>query len=113
MRTLFLIAAVLFLSGCGGDDESASEPVRTTSVKMVSGNEFSPRAISVKPGETVTWTNEDDVPHNAVAKDGEGPKSELFGKGGTYRWKVTVGGTIDYVCTVHPGMDGTITVDEP
>ncbi len=79
---------------------------------MVSGNEFSPRAIVVKAGQTVTWTNDDSVPHNAVASDGEdGPKSELFAKGKTYSWKAATPGTIEYVCTIHPGMDGTITVE--
>jgi plastocyanin len=108
MRLHFLVAAVV-LVGCGSE-QAATEPERTTSVKMVSGNEFSPRAIAVDVGATVTWTNEDSVPHNAVAKDGDGPKSELFGKGKTYSWKAATPGTIEYVCTIHPGMDGTIEV---
>ena len=112
MRRLFLAAAVCLASaGCGGSSEEAAEPTRTTTVKMVGGNDFEPRAIVVKAGETVTWTNEDGVAHNAVAKDGDGPRSELFGEGGTYSWKAATPGTIEYVCTVHPGMDGTITVE--
>src|SRR3712207_8082866 len=39
-------------------------------VNMVSGNEFQPKEITVNIGETVTWTNTDSVPHNAVAKEG-------------------------------------------
>lgn len=109
MRKLILTAAVCAIAGCGNDDGDA-EPVATTAVKMVSGNEFAPRAISVDVGQTVTWTNEDSVPHNAVAKDGDGPKSELFPKGKTYSWKAATPRTIEYVCTIHPGMDGTIEV---
>ena len=107
MRKLLLVLA-LAATGCGGDE--AGEPVATTAVKMVGGNDFEPKAITVKAGQTVTWTNDDGVPHNAVAKDGEGPRSELFGKGRSYAWKATTPGTIEYVCTVHPGMDGTIEV---
>jgi len=101
--------ALAALAGCGGDDKPA-DPVATTTVKMVSGNEFEPRAVAVRAGQTVTWTNDDDVPHNAVAESGDGPRSELFGKGRSYRWTATGEGTIAYVCTVHPGMEGTIAV---
>jgi plastocyanin len=113
MKRLLPLIAVAALAGCGSDDDAGSEPVATTAVKMVAGNEFEPRAISVQAGQTVTWTNEDGVPHNAVAKDGDGPRSELFGKGRTYSWKAATPGTIEYVCTVHPGMDGTIEVTAP
>ncbi|CAA9527010.1 MAG: Copper binding protein, plastocyanin/azurin family [uncultured Solirubrobacteraceae bacterium] len=109
MRALPLLA-VAALAGAGCGSSETSEVFETNSVKMVRGNEFDPRAISVKAGSTVTWTNEDGVPHNAVAKDGDGPKSELFGKGKTYSWKAATPGTIEYVCTIHPGMDGTIEV---
>lgn len=108
MKRTVLALALAALAGCGGDDAGA--PVATTAVKMVSGNEFEPQAITVKAGDTVTWTNDDGVPHNAVATEGGGPKSELFAKGGTYSWKAATPGTVEYVCTVHPGMDGTIEV---
>ena len=111
MRKLPLVLLAL-LAGCGGDD-APSEPVATTAVKMVSGNDFEPRAITVRAGQTVTWTNEDSVPHNAVAKEGDGPRSELFGRGRSYSWRATTPGTIEYVCTIHPGMDGTIEVTAP
>ena len=116
---LFAVAA-LAGAGCGSDDEEtgADSPVRTAKpagasgqqVQMVSGNEFQPRQVAVAIGETVTWTNVDSVPHNAVAKEGEGPKSELLPKDGTYSFTPDSAGEIDYVCTIHPGMEGKISV---
>ena len=56
------------------------------------------------------WTNEDSVVHDVTAKSGATFKSDLFAKGKTYSFKATKAGTIDYVCTIHPGMEGTLTV---
>src|SRR5688500_4433899 len=112
--TLALLAAALVGAGCGSDDDdedtgSAESPVQTAKpaggsgqqVEMVSGNEFQPKEIAVNVGETITWTNADSVPHNAVAEDGEGPKSELLPKGKTYSFTPDSPGEIKYVCTVH------------
>ena len=116
-----LAAAALAGAGCGSDDDEdsgADSPARTATtaggsgqrVNMVSGNEFQPKEVTVNVGETVTWTNTDSVPHNAVAKEGEGPKSELLPKGKTYSFTPDSAGKIAYVCTIHPGMEGTLNV---
>lgn len=41
---------------------SAPVPVATNKVE-ITANGFSPSAIKVKAGDTVTWTNKDSVPH--------------------------------------------------
>jgi plastocyanin len=74
------------------------------------GIQFAPRAIAVKVGQRITWTNDDDTVHDVAATDGASFKSKTFGKGGTFRFTPTAAGKISYVCTLHPGMDGTITV---
>lgn len=72
--------------------------------------EFKPKSLSVKVGQKVTWTNDESVQHNVVATKGASFKSELFGKGGTYSYTPKKAGSIAYVCTVHPGMEGKLTV---
>jgi len=52
------------------------------------------------------------VQHNVVAQGADGPKSDLFGEGQTYVFTPKATGKIEYVCTVHPGMAGTLTVAE-
>jgi plastocyanin len=71
---------------------------------------FSPRDATVAVGGTVTWTNEDRVPHNVIATSGATFASKNFGLGETYTFRATKPGTIAYVCTLHQGMDGTLTV---
>jgi plastocyanin len=72
---------------------------------------FAPTSLSVKVGQTVTWTNDDSVDHNVTASDGTF-KSSNFGHGKTFSWKATKAGTFKYTCTIHPGMDGTLTVTQ-
>lgn len=81
----------------------------TVAIKMQS-IQFSPKSVTAKVGQTVKWTNDDSVAHNVTAKSGETFKSSTFGPGGTYSYKLDKAGTITYVCTIHPGMEGTITV---
>ncbi len=116
------IASAALLAGCGQGEEPEARPQGTApDTKQQPGKadvavamkdyEFIPANVKVKAGESITWTNEDEgIQHNAVAREGQGPKSELFNGGETYTWTAKDAGTIDYVCTIHPGMDGTITV---
>ncbi|MEA2425221.1 MAG: hypothetical protein QOH13_1631 [Thermoleophilaceae bacterium] len=71
---------------------------------------FAPRRINVRVGQTITWTNVDPADHNVVATSGASFRSAVFGRGGTYAYRATMPGTISYVCTLHPGMEGTVTV---
>jgi plastocyanin len=76
------------------------------------GIKFSPSTITAKVGQTITWTNMDNVDHNVSATGAQTFNSSNFGQGGTYSMKLTKPGTINYVCTIHEmeGMTGTITV---
>jgi plastocyanin len=71
---------------------------------------FSPKQATAKVGQTVTWTNADATDHNVKADSGASFTSKDFGKGGTYSTKLTKAGTIKYECTIHPGMEGTLSV---
>lgn len=85
----------------------ASAPEGTVAMRNVA---FSPRATIVKVGQTVTWTNEDRIAHNVVATSGASFDSGVFGKGETFELRPSKPGTIAYVCTLHQGMGGTLTV---
>ena len=120
LPALLLLGAAL-AAGCGSDGGGSSPAPAPAGGGggEAAGNrvtmqdlQFEPKAITVKAGETITWVNQESAPHNVVnAQEGEGPKSELFGEGGTYEFTPKQPGKIDYVCTVHPGMEGTITVE--
>jgi len=61
-------------------------------------------------GTRIVWTNRENVPHNVVAQSGAQFESEAFDQGKTYEYVAKTPGEIAYVCTLHPGMEGTITV---
>jgi LPXTG-motif cell wall-anchored protein len=68
---------------------------------------FSPASISVSVGDTVTWTNRDDAPHNAV---GTGVKTPTLDKGQSGSATFSKAGSFSYICTIHPSMKGTVEV---
>ena len=71
---------------------------------------FHPAATKVKVGQTVTWTNDDTVDHNVTATHGAHFMSKAFCHGQRYTYTPRTVGTISYVCTLHPGMNGKLTV---
>jgi plastocyanin len=71
---------------------------------------FHPATLSGPVGRTVTWRNDDTVDHNVTATKGGRFHSRAFGAGGTYRFTPERTGVVDYVCTLHPGMNGTLLV---
>jgi plastocyanin len=116
MRPLLLIAALtLALAACGGGSgggqaaSSADCPSGAVTIKMVD-IKFDPQDATAGVGQEVCWVNEDTIDHDVVAKSGATFKSELFGKGQTFTATADKPGTIDYVCTIHPGMTGTLEV---
>ena len=71
---------------------------------------FLPQRITVKPGTTVTWTNEDDAPHT-IASSAKVFKSRPLDTGDKFSFTFTTPGTYAYFCSLHPQMTGTVTVE--
>ena len=76
----------------------------------ISGFAFGPGAVKVVAGQSVTWTNADDTPHQISIVGSNGKRSELMLKGQTATLKFDEAGNIAYVCGLHPTMKGTIEV---
>jgi plastocyanin len=129
--TVALVVAGLTVAGCGSSGKSSSSsstpstssgastgatstnPAASTGtiVKVHMANiAFVPRTLQAKVGEVVQWINDDPVDHNVTAVKGASFASKNFGMGGTFTFKLTQPGTIDYNCTLHPGMTATIVV---
>lgn len=110
------LVSVLALGACGGDSNSGSSSEATatpqTGTVEVGMNrlKFEPANITVKTGAKIVWTNNEDVPHDVTAREGADFKSKVFGQGETFEYTTEQAGRIDYVCTLHPGMEGSITV---
>ena len=68
---------------------------------------FNPASLSVKAGDTVTFKNADQVPHNiVVGTDDLGIQQP----GESKTWKAPKDGTYVMKCLIHPSMQGQITV---
>jgi plastocyanin len=130
IRLLALLLACLALglvvAGCGGDDdegggggadtqeETAPAPEAeggggATEVAM-EGIKFEPAEVSIKAGDTVTWVNDDTVGHDVTGDEFKSGEPGAMQNGDTFEHTFDTAGSFDYVCTVHPGMEGTVEV---
>ena len=71
---------------------------------------FTPQRLTVKAGTTVTWVNEDDIPHTVAATE-KAFKSKALDTEDKYAFTFTTAGTYAYFCSLHPHMTGTIVVE--
>lgn len=92
-------------------DQTSEQTSQNKSV-TIKNFAFSPNAITIKKGTTVTWTNEDGPEHNAFSEQEGGPKGGLLKKGESYSFTFEKSGTFNYICTPHPHMKGTVTVTD-
>jgi plastocyanin len=70
---------------------------------------FTPGEITIAPGESVTWTNDDGAPHGLEYADGA-PGTNLLLPGASFSRQFDQPGTYDYSCAVHPYMTGRVVV---
>jgi plastocyanin len=128
------LALGLVATGCGGDDDdssgdggAATTEQTSTTEKQASGGggaagkqvaveivdiDYDPKEATVPVGATVKWTNTGDLPHTVTKEDGPGPDfdSGTLQPGDTYEETFTTPGQIAYLCTIHSGQDGSLTV---
>jgi plastocyanin len=125
------VALTLTFAACGDDDDDdgggGSAATTTTEQTDTGGGggggaeaasvdipeiAFEPADITVKAGTTVTWTNSDDIPHTVTKEGGPGAEFDSgdLDPGSTFEQTFDAAGKVDYVCTIHPGQAGTVTV---
>jgi YVTN family beta-propeller protein len=73
---------------------------------------FAPGDITVAPGESVAWTNNDGAPHGLAYEDGA-PGTEVLLPGASFRRTFERPGSYPYTCAVHPYMRGKVLVRAP
>jgi plastocyanin len=66
--------------------------------------------LTVKAGTTVTWVNQDDIPH-ALASNAKVFKSKALDTDDKFSFTFAAPGIYDYFCSMHPHMTGTIVVE--
>lgn len=95
-----LLAALVSLRDAGAANGSVS----------IASFAFSPDSVTVNAGESVTWTNNQaGVTHTVTSDTGAFDSGGMSG-GGTFQQTFPTAGTYAYHCSIHPTMQGTVTV---
>jgi plastocyanin len=136
LLVLLIACLALTLAACGSDDDDddggssggattteqtdtgAAPPADEGAAKTVEVDipsiSFDPAEVTVKAGTTVHWTNSDDLPHTVTKSGGPGAEFDsgnLEPGSGEFEQTFDEKGKIDYVCQIHPGQEGSITVE--
>ena len=95
-----LAAVVLFSSAVRAEDATAK----------IDNFTFVPARLTVKAGTTVTWRNEDDIPHTVTSVT-QLFKSRALDTDDSFSFIFTEPGIYEYFCSLHPRMTATIVVE--
>ncbi len=90
---------------------TGTSPVAAQNAVTIQSFAFSPATLTVKVGESVTWTNQDSVGHSATSDDGSF-KTSVLSQGQSGSVTFSKAGTFTYHCSIHPNMKGTIVVTQ-
>jgi plastocyanin len=117
---LVLVAGAAVLSACssplaaacsakGGTTATAATTVKVVADSQTQGA-YQPNPVTVKVGDSVTWTWEDQGNQHSVSADDGSFESCLQSNGYTFTTTFAKAGTFAYHCSIHPSMKGTVTV---
>ncbi|MFF4363112.1 plastocyanin/azurin family copper-binding protein [Streptomyces sp. NPDC001604] len=112
MHRLTALLGALFLAGAALVLPAPAVQAAAGHQVLMSGYAFSPRTLTITAGDTVTWTNQDQAPHDVKTTSGPASvHSPMLNKGGSWSHTFTTPGTYGYLCTVHPGMTAQLVVE--
>ena len=111
-----VLSIMLLVSCSSGNQMSANQgaaPAKgpQTYVVAIHGMKFEPAILTVKPGDTVRWENQDIVPHNAVSSETKEFDTGTIAVGDSWKYEASHKGTFFYNCTLHPNMKGKLVVE--
>ncbi len=87
-----------------------ASPLRAQDIKVTIDNfTFTPAELTVKVGDTVTWTNHDDIPHTVVSAGKF--RSKALDSDDSFTFTFATAGDYKYFCSLHPHMTGLIKVE--
>lgn len=100
-------------SGASRDNQVSIIPDST----LLEEEAYDPNPIEIEVGNTVTWTNNDEVSHTVTSVFENNGRSQntrfdsgLMYGGGTFEHTFNTEGEFSYYCTIHPNMIGTVNV---
>jgi plastocyanin len=111
MQRFAVLCCVVTLLGAASLFAAPSRAARAaTHTVAIDGVTFVPATLVVKAGETVVWVNKDPFPHTVASQTG-GFNSPAIAPGQTWSYTPPKPGVFPYLCTLHPTMHATLTVE--
>ena len=131
VATVAVVVLAAFVAACGSSSNAGNTPApaapaasgssATTSNVSIQNLAFTPKTLTVSPGTTVTWTNNDATPHNVVSSVSISVNSattstfasNTLSQGQTFSFTFTKKGVYFYECTIHktlPAMHAEVLV---
>ncbi len=119
MRVIRRAVAVLLAAGLAAAGTvlgialltAAPAAASTAHAVDISSYAFHPALLTVTAGDTVTWTNADQAPHDVTTTSApvaiHGSRME---KGQSWSYTFTTPGRYAYICSIHPDMKATVIV---
>ncbi len=104
---LTVVAAFASIASMPRLAKAAGQPA--SAAVTIDNFSFGPASLTVAAGTTVTWTNDDDVPHTVVSDD-KLFKSKALDTDDKFSYAFTKPGTYNYFCSVHPKMTAKVVV---
>jgi plastocyanin len=89
---------------------SPEDKPASSAIVKIDNFSFGPATITIPAGTTVTWTNNDDVPHVVTSDDNKMFKSKALDTDDHFSYTFTKPGTYNYYCAIHPKMTAKIVV---
>ena len=71
---------------------------------------FGPQKVTVRAGQTISWTNVDDSPHQVTVQGESTLRTPVILKGQSTALQFDHVGSYTYICGLHPNMKGQIEV---
>jgi amicyanin len=78
---------------------------------LIQNFQYTPQDLTIKVGETVTWTNKDSMKHTVTSDDGSELNSTYIDTDTSYAHTFNQIGEYPYHCIPHPFMTGKIIVE--
>jgi len=111
---LGLIVFVVLALSTGGDTASDTDQTPFVTEEdavdlVIEDFLYSPDDLTINAGTTIIWTNFDNAVHDATERD-HSWNTELLSQGEAGEITFDEAGTFEYFCSIHPWMEGAITV---
>ena len=117
--SLGLFVIVLFFSTACDETAtplSGTPPPAAEATVTLQSSSFSPASVAIVRGGRVTWTNATPIAHTITPSNPVQPgvwtaQNVPTQTGFTFSHTFNTAGTYNYVCTIHAGMTGTVSVE--